>query len=76
MLGDLLVVLPLELFLDWRARGRPWTVGVVRLGYIGGWNDQNPRVVHRESFDGNDPTVRIAELAADAAAGRFHPAST
>lgn len=75
LLGDLLIVLPLELFLDWRSRGRPWTVGVVRLGYVGGWNDQRPEVVHRETIGDTDPSARVNELAADVTAGRFHPDS-
>jgi hypothetical protein len=73
LIGDLLIVLPLELFLDWRARGRPWTIGVVRSGYIGTWNEQRWRVVHRETCTDADPTARIGELVADAAGGRFHP---
>jgi hypothetical protein len=76
LLGDLLIVLPLELLLDWRSRGRPWTIGVVRLGYIGGWNDQRPKVVHRETFAGADLSARVTELIVDVSAGRFHPDSS
>lgn len=75
LLGELLFVLPLELFLDWRARRRPLAVGVVRLGHIGSWNDQTPKVVHREILERVDPSMRIAELADDVSLGRFHPAS-
>lgn len=75
-LGDLLIGIPLELFLDWRARRRPWTIGVVRFGSVGGWSDRTPRVVHTESFDGDDPSARITELAADVSEGRFHPAAS
>jgi hypothetical protein len=77
LLGDLLLVAPIDLFLDWRARRRPWTIGVVRFGYVGGWNDQTPKVIHRETLeDGVDPSTRIAELAADVTAGRFDPATS
>ena len=30
----------IEAFLGWRARNNPWTIGVVRAGYVGRWNDQ------------------------------------
>lgn len=73
LLGDLVIGVPLELFLDWRARHQPWTVGVVRMGYVGGWNDQRPEVVFQETLDGVDPAARIAQLAADVKAGRFQP---
>lgn len=55
-------------------RRRPWTVGVVRFGSVSTWNDRIPIVVHREVLqDGEDPSVRIAELVKEVSAGRFAP---
>jgi hypothetical protein len=65
-----------EAGLDWKARNDAWTVGVVRVGYIGSWNDQAPRVIHRESLvAGETPEVRIAELVEQAESGFFDPTS-
>jgi hypothetical protein len=77
LLAELLIVLPLEAIAERRARRRPWTVGVVRIGDIATWNDREPVVVHREELPlGEDPSDAIAALAADAAAGRFAPGTS
>ena len=55
---------------------RSWTVAVVRMGYVGSWNDLRPEVVHREEVSREDsPEPRIAALVADVRAGKFHPAA-
>jgi hypothetical protein len=65
-----------EAWLNWRARNNAWTLGIVRLGYIGSWNDQAPRVIHRESLTaGETPETRIAELVEQVQSGFFDPAS-
>jgi len=49
-----------------------WKVGVVRLPSPRSWNTDRPRVLHRELLDsGEDPGIRIAELAADVGTGAF-----
>ena len=61
--------------LDWRARRNPWTVGVVRIGYIGSWRAQKPVVVHPETLAvGQEPAGLIADLVDQIRAGAFAPA--
>ena len=64
-LGALVIGVPVELFLDWRARNRTWSIGVVRMGNISAWKEQKATVVHRETLGpGLMPAPRIAELVA------------
>lgn len=55
---------------------KPWTVAVVRMGYVGSWNDLSPTVVHQEELaPAEAPDACIEALVADVRVGRFHPAS-
>jgi hypothetical protein len=71
-IGEAVVGGLIDLFLEWRARNNPWTVGVVRIGYIGSWNDQTPVVVYREVLAvGEKPAARVAGLVRKVQAGEF-----